>query len=78
MPFSLVQNVYLSAGVATRRATKINMNICLSSLKNFVRYPISNKVTDVRACKVYENGLLKNEFTYKKIISFFRKHTDIC
>ena len=29
VPFSLVQNICLSAGVATRRATKINMNMYL-------------------------------------------------
>ena len=33
-PFSLVQNVYLSAGVATGKATKISQNLCSSSLKN--------------------------------------------
>ena len=32
--FSLVQNVYLSIKVATRTATKISTNMCLSSLKN--------------------------------------------
>ena len=39
VPFSLVRNVYLSAGVATRRATKISTNLCLSSLKNICEIP---------------------------------------
>ena len=33
-PFPLVQNTYLSAGVATRRATKISPNMYLSYMKN--------------------------------------------
>ena len=31
--------------------------MCLSSLKNVCEIDISNKVADIRACKVYENGL---------------------
>ena len=37
MSFSLVWNVYLSAGVAIRTATKIFMNMCLSSLNIVIR-----------------------------------------
>ena len=47
--------------------------MCLSPLKNVGEVPISDKVTDIRAFKIYENGLFKNEFILKKI-SFFKKH----
>ena len=36
----------------------------------FVRQPISNKVADMRACKVYGNGLCWNELFLKKYVSF--------
>ena len=57
MPFSLVRNTYLSAGVAIRRVTKISANMCLSSLKNVCeRQPISSKVANMGAFKNYEIG----------------------
>ena len=44
MSFSLVWKVYLSAGVATRRATKINTNMSLSSSKNVCEVALSTEI----------------------------------
>ena len=44
MFFSLVRKVYLSAGVATRRATKINANMSLSSSKNVCEVALSTEI----------------------------------
>ena len=56
VPFSLVRNIYLSAGVA-RRATRISTNMFLSSLRNVCEVGFSNKVADKRACMIYENEI---------------------
>ena len=81
MPFSQVRNAYLSAGVATRRVTKISANMCLSSLKNvWEKQPISSKVANMGAFKIYENGspstgILQefSEFSLRKLSQFAQK-----
>ena len=78
--FSLVGNIYLSNGLATRRATKIGMNMCLSFLKNACE-PISNKIANARACKTFQIWTLSTEifiaikpiYFKKSLLAFFQK-----
>ena len=62
MPFLLVQKVYLSAGVAIRRATTTSTNMYLPSLKNALRLPISSKIADVESVRFMKYGLFLLEF----------------
>ena len=86
LSISLVRSVYLPAGVATRRATKVSTNMCSSSLKKVCEVVYFYKLTNIRACKFYENSLFLqgflqqfSKFILKKVYQFFsEKITEIC